>query len=94
MKVPFIRGLVHGYGLRGMADQALELFKRTPSQFIDDITYLCVLNACSHSGFVDKAQQIFESIPNRTNKIYTAMVTYIYIYIYAYMYLNKFIHLD
>ena len=59
-----------------MGLQAVELFHRVPSQILDHLTYLCVLNACSHSGLIDTAWKIFEQIPmkDKREKIYTAMV--------------------
>ena len=57
-----------------MGSQALHLYQQTPSNFIDEITHLCVLNACSHSGFVNEARSIFNNIPVKTEKIYVTMV--------------------
>lgn len=57
-----------------MGVEALEIFKQMPVKFADEITYLCVLNACSHAGLVDQARSIFKDISNKTFKIYTAMV--------------------
>ena len=57
-----------------MGSEALEVFHRMPPHLINEVTYLCVLNACSHSGFVDKAQAIFDRIEEKSMKIYTAMV--------------------
>ena len=45
-----------------------------PSDFVHEVTHVCVLNACSHSGLVDEARSIFNGIANRTEKIYTTMV--------------------
>ena len=68
--------LVHAYGLNGMGKEAIELFHQVPVDTMDEWIYVCVLNACSHSGLTDNAQQIFERIPNerRTEKIYTTLV--------------------
>ena len=69
--------LVNAYGLNGMGKEAIELFHRISVDTIDEWIYVCVLNACSHSGLTDNAQQIFERIPNakRTEKIYTTLVS-------------------
>ena len=66
--------LVNGYGLNGRGKQALDLYHRIPKDCISEITYICILNACSHSGLVDEAYQIFEPIPDKTSKIYATMV--------------------
>jgi hypothetical protein len=68
--------LVNAYGLNGMGKEALELFHGIPVDTIDEWIYVCVLNACSHSGLIDDAQKIFERIPNerRTEKMYTTLV--------------------
>ena len=59
-----------------MGIEAIELFNRIPSNMLDDVIYICVLNACSHSGLADQAWKIFETIPSnqRTEQIYTTMV--------------------
>ncbi|CAF3783868.1 unnamed protein product [Rotaria sordida] len=54
--------MINSYGLNGMGIQALELFHQMPSEFIDKVTYICILNACSHSGLVDEARSIFDKI--------------------------------
>ena len=53
---------------------AVDLFNKIPSENIDAVTYICVLNACSHSGLIDKARSIFNKIEIKTDKIYTTMV--------------------
>ena len=67
---------VNSFGLNGMGLEAIELFKKTPVNLLDNVTYICVLNACSHSGLVKQAEKIFEEIPmdQRTEHVYTAMV--------------------
>ena len=57
-----------------MGIEAIELYHQIPEQLIDEATHVCVLNACSHSGLVDKARLIFENIPMKTEKIYCTMV--------------------
>ena len=66
--------LVNSYGLNGMGLQAVELFHQMPPELIEEETYICVLNACSHSGLVNEARTIFSNIINKTEKIYTTMV--------------------
>lgn len=57
-----------------MGIQAIELYRRMPSDLINEVTYICVLNACSHSGLVDEARIIFKNISIKTDRIYTPMV--------------------
>jgi hypothetical protein len=59
-----------------MGMEAIELFNKVPSNMLDNAIYICVLNACSHSAFIDQAWKIFEQIPSnqRTPQIYTTMV--------------------
>ena len=59
-----------------MGIQAIELYSRMASKLINEVTHICVLNACSHAGLVDEAHFIFKSIQIKTEKIYTAMVKY------------------
>ena len=57
-----------------MGIQAIELYRRMPQKFLNEVTNICVLNGCSHSGLVDEARSIFKHIQNKTEKIYTTMV--------------------
>ena len=57
-----------------MGSQALELYQQIPLKFIDEITYICILNACSQSAFVNEARSIFNNIQMKTEKIYVIMV--------------------
>ena len=57
-----------------MGIQAVQLYHQMPPDFIHEATDVSVLNACSHSGFVDEARAIFETIQIKTGKIYTTMV--------------------
>ena len=58
-----------------MGKEAIELFRRVPLDMMDEWIYVCVLNACSHSGLIQDAREIFNKIPIqlRTEKIYTTM---------------------
>ncbi|CAF4206726.1 unnamed protein product, partial [Rotaria magnacalcarata] len=64
----------NSYGLNGMGDEAVKLFHQMPKESIDHLTYICVLNGCSHSGLVDVARSIFNDIQTKTEIIYTTMV--------------------
>lgn len=59
-----------------MGIQAIELFHQVPVNVLDRWIYVCVLNACSHSGLIDEARQIFDKIPaeKKSDKVYTTMV--------------------
>jgi pentatricopeptide repeat protein len=57
-----------------MGIQAVELYHQIPKQFLDEVTYICILNACSHSGLVDQARLIFANIQIKNVPIFTAMV--------------------
>ena len=70
----FFSGLVNSYGLNGMGLKAVELYYQIPEKFINESTYVCVLNACSHSGLVHQARSIFANIPMKTERIFTTMV--------------------
>ncbi|CAF3298102.1 unnamed protein product, partial [Rotaria sp. Silwood2] len=66
--------MINCYGLNGMGNEAVELFRQMPTSLINDFTYVCVLNACSHSGLVDVARSIFNTIQIKSPIIYTTMV--------------------
>ena len=57
-----------------MGTQALELYRQMSQSLINEVTYICVLNACSHCGFVDQARSIFHNIQGKTSSIYSTMV--------------------
>ncbi|CAF1385837.1 unnamed protein product [Rotaria sp. Silwood1] len=65
---------INAYGLNGMGYEAVELYKRIPNDERDEISHICVLNACSHSGLLDEAHNIFNRIHTKTEKIITTMV--------------------
>jgi len=71
---------VNAYGLNGMGIQAVELYNQIPEEFLDEVTYICILNACSHSGLVDQARSIFENIQIKTEIIFTTMVYKIFLF--------------
>ncbi|CAF1675051.1 unnamed protein product [Adineta ricciae] len=66
--------MINAYGLNGMGHDALELYYQMPSEMIVEKTYVCILNACSHSGLVEEARSIFSKIPKKDEWIYTAMI--------------------
>ena len=70
-----------------MAIEAIDLFHRIPSEYLKESTYVCVLNACSHSGLVNEARLIFSNVQRKTERIYCTMVVLFQLTII----LNKFI---
>ncbi|CAF4329513.1 unnamed protein product, partial [Rotaria magnacalcarata] len=66
--------MINSYGLNGMGIEAMKLFHQMPKELINDLTYTCILNSCSHSGLVDEARSIFNSIETKTDITVTTMV--------------------
>lgn len=68
--------LVNVLGLNGNGMEAVQLFNSIPTSDRDGWMFVCTLNACSHGGLIEQAEQIFAEIPinQRTEQIYTAMV--------------------
>lgn len=56
--------IISGYGINGHGETAVALYHemRKRRQNPDAATYLCVLNACSHSGLVDDGLVIFNQM--------------------------------
>lgn len=56
--------MIAGYAIPGYGEKALMLFKQMKSEVIvpDDITFVGVLSACSHSGLVTEGRQYFGSM--------------------------------
>ena len=66
---------VNAYGMNGEGEEAIKLFSQMPINLINDLTYVCVLNACSHAGLVDEGFRIFECVTTKTERICTTMVS-------------------
>ncbi|OVA20176.1 Pentatricopeptide repeat [Macleaya cordata] len=58
--------MIVGLGMHGMADQALELFNdmQRIQMKPNPITFIGLLNACSHAGMVNEGRQIFKLMKN------------------------------
>ncbi|KAF2323706.1 hypothetical protein GH714_036659 [Hevea brasiliensis] len=58
--------MIDAYGTHGLGKAAIELFMEMQRGPIkpNDITYLCVLSACSHSGMVEEGLTYFASMEN------------------------------
>ncbi|VFQ58932.1 unnamed protein product [Cuscuta campestris] len=54
--------MIDGYGTHGFGKEAIELFEEMPKRSTrpNDITFLCIISACSHSGFVEKGKHYFK----------------------------------
>jgi len=57
-----------------MGIEAIELYRQISPELINEITHICILNACSHSGLVHEARSIFKDIQIKTATIFTTMV--------------------
>ncbi|XAR70900.1 hypothetical protein NMG60_11027938 [Bertholletia excelsa] len=56
--------MITGYGKHGLGREAIELFEKMQLDHIepDEVTYLAVLSACSHSGLVKESQKYFSRL--------------------------------
>ncbi|KAK3422793.1 hypothetical protein EUGRSUZ_G03194 [Eucalyptus grandis] len=56
--------MIDGYGTHGLGRSAVQLFKAMQKGTVrpNDITFLCILSACSHSGLVDEGLRYFDSM--------------------------------
>ncbi|KAH9325011.1 hypothetical protein KI387_005189 [Taxus chinensis] len=56
--------MIAGYGMHGCGEDALELFYQMQKKGVspDQVTFVCVLSACSHAGLLDKGWQCFVSM--------------------------------
>ncbi|KAL8059856.1 hypothetical protein ABFX02_03G114100 [Erythranthe guttata] len=62
--------MITGYGIHGLGKDALGIFHRMVSEGIkpDEVTFVAVLSACSHSGLVAQGDELFEQM-NRVFRI-------------------------
>jgi pentatricopeptide repeat protein len=65
---------VNAFGRNGRGPEAIDLYRRISNDLRDEISYISVLNACSHSGLLDEARAIFNEINSKTKQIITTMV--------------------
>jgi pentatricopeptide repeat protein len=72
--------LITGYAQQGQDVEVLNCFKRmqTDQIFPDSTTFLCLLNACCHSGLLDDGEKLFLGVMKRYGALhldyYTCMV--------------------
>ncbi|KAF8409335.1 hypothetical protein HHK36_005410 [Tetracentron sinense] len=58
--------MITGYGKHGYGKNAIHLFNKMQSQNIvpDEVTYLAVLSACSHTGLIEESWEHFSGLLN------------------------------
>jgi pentatricopeptide repeat protein len=73
--------LISGYALKGQVEEAMHCFKRMQMEGFspDAINFLCLMNACSHSGLVEEGETCFMLMNGKCKIIpdldhYTCMV--------------------
>ncbi|KAK0591579.1 hypothetical protein LWI29_004375 [Acer saccharum] len=56
--------MIAGYGSHGECLKAMRLFDEMKSSGIrpDDVTFLCLLSSCNHSGLIEAGQNLFQSM--------------------------------
>ncbi|CAJ2665187.1 pentatricopeptide repeat-containing protein at1g31430-like protein [Trifolium pratense] len=56
--------IICGLAMNGMTNKALELFEemKTFGAKADDVTFIVLLNACSHAGLVEEGRKLFHSM--------------------------------
>ncbi|XVF37095.1 hypothetical protein REPUB_Repub19eG0115900 [Reevesia pubescens] len=56
--------MILGFAIHGQSKEALEFFRRMEesNEMPDDITFLSLLSACTHGGFVDEGLDIFSKM--------------------------------
>lgn len=61
--------MIEGYGAHGLGVDALNLFHQMTSEEVtpNNVTFLSLLSACSHSGLVSEGCEIFYSMRSRFN---------------------------
>jgi pentatricopeptide repeat protein len=57
-----------------MGIEAVDLYRKMPDHLHHEVSHICVLNACSHSGLLGEARSIFSEIHIKTKRITTTMV--------------------
>nr|GEW89014.1 pentatricopeptide repeat-containing protein At1g11290, chloroplastic-like [Tanacetum cinerariifolium] len=75
--------MIDGYGTHGYRTEAIKLFSKMENGDIkpNNVTFLCIISACSHSGFVEEGKQFFSSMKEKydiepTMDHYGAMVDF------------------
>ena len=61
--------LISGYVQQGQGHEALNCFEQMQNEGLspDEVTFVCVLSACSHSGLLVEAQMLFGNMARKYN---------------------------
>ncbi|KAL0360094.1 UNVERIFIED_CONTAM: putative pentatricopeptide repeat-containing protein [Sesamum radiatum] len=56
--------IITGYGIHGLGDRALKIFHQMVNAGVkpDEVTFVAVLSACSHSGLIAEGHQLFHQM--------------------------------
>ncbi|XP_060184951.1 pentatricopeptide repeat-containing protein At4g13650-like [Lycium barbarum] len=56
--------IINGYARKGMGSECLGMFEEMIQKGVkpDEVTFLCILLGCNHSGLVEEGKKIFESM--------------------------------
>jgi len=56
--------ILAGFAMHGHGNKALEHFKQMCEEGVvpDDVTFVCILSACSHAGLVDEGIRLYGSM--------------------------------
>ncbi|KAL0437966.1 UNVERIFIED_CONTAM: putative pentatricopeptide repeat-containing protein [Sesamum latifolium] len=56
--------IITGYGIHGLGDRALKIFHQMVNAGVkpDEVTFVAVLSACSHSGLITEGHQLFQQM--------------------------------
>ncbi|GAA0161514.1 hypothetical protein LIER_39245 [Lithospermum erythrorhizon] len=59
--------MINAYGMHGFGKSAIDLYTQMEDQNIvpDPVTFLALLHACSHSGFVDEGKMLFQHMQHK-----------------------------
>ncbi|KAG9137524.1 hypothetical protein Leryth_018832 [Lithospermum erythrorhizon] len=59
--------MINAYGMHGFGKSAIDLYMQMEGQNIvpDPVTFLALLHACSHSGFVDEGKMLFQQMQHK-----------------------------
>jgi hypothetical protein len=66
---------VNAYARNGMGSDAVALYRQMPEKMRDAVSHVCVLTACSHSGLLDEAQNIFNEIDIKNERVIATIVS-------------------
>ncbi|CAF4823605.1 unnamed protein product [Rotaria socialis] len=70
--------MINSFGLNRMDSEAVDLYRKMPNYLQDEVSSVCVLNACYHSGLLNEAHSIFNEVSHKTKNIITAMSPFLF----------------